>query len=63
MIPVGTLPGLRGGGGKRAEEGVNSSVYLLHCKNLWKYSNVSLPRTTTIIIKETQKNKSTYCDS
>jgi hypothetical protein len=36
MIPVETVPGI-GGGGRRAVEGMNSSmIYLIHCKNLCK---------------------------
>jgi hypothetical protein len=55
MIPAETVPGIRVGGWKRAEEGVNSSViYLIHCKNLCKCYNVPPPITTKI------KNKIKY---
>jgi hypothetical protein len=42
MIPVETVPGIRG-----TVEGVNSSVrYLIHCKNFCKCHNVPPPRIT-----------------
>jgi hypothetical protein len=41
MIPAETVPGIRGGGRKRAVEGVNSGILCLtHCKNLCKCHNV-----------------------
>jgi hypothetical protein len=47
MIPVETVPGIRGGGWRREVEGVNSSlIYLIHCKNLHKCYNVPIPSTT-----------------
>jgi hypothetical protein len=50
MIPVEIVPGIQGGG-KKAVEGVNSSmIYLMHCKNLCKCYNVSSPSTTIIKI-------------
>jgi acyl CoA:acetate/3-ketoacid CoA transferase beta subunit len=53
MIPVETVPGMRGGKGSR--EGVNSSmVYLMHFKNLCKNSNVP-PSSTIIILKNEKK--------
>jgi hypothetical protein len=52
MIPVETVPGIGGGGWKRAVKGVNSSmIYLIHCKNFYKYHNVAPPSTIIIIIK------------
>jgi hypothetical protein len=46
MIPVEAVSRNRA-----AEEGVNSNrIYLIHCKNFCKYSNVPPPRT--IIIKK-----------
>jgi hypothetical protein len=48
MIPVETMPGIRGGGGKESGRGMNSSIiYLIHCKNFCKCHNVS-PLSTTI---------------
>jgi hypothetical protein len=53
MIPVESIPGMRGGRWKRAEEGVNSSmIYLIHCKNFCKCHNVPSP---SITIKKTMK--------
>jgi hypothetical protein len=41
MIPTETVPGIRGGGRKRAVEGGKfNMIYVIHCKNLCKYSNV-----------------------
>jgi hypothetical protein len=51
MIPVETVLGIWGGGMKRTEEWVNSSmIYLIHCKNFYKCHNV-FPHSTTIVIK------------
>jgi hypothetical protein len=48
MIPVETVPGIRGGGRKRAVEGVNSSmIYLIHVRT---FVNVN-------VITPTQHNK------
>jgi acyl CoA:acetate/3-ketoacid CoA transferase beta subunit len=56
MIPVKTVPGMGEKGMKESNGGVNSTmIYLEHCKNLCKYSNVSPPSTTTI--KKKNKNK------
>jgi hypothetical protein len=42
MIPIETVSRIRG----RAMEGVNSSIiYLIHCKNICKFYNVSSPST------------------
>jgi hypothetical protein len=47
MIPVETVLGIKGGEDERAVERVNSSmIYLIHCKNLCKYSNV--PQLSTV---------------
>jgi hypothetical protein len=49
MIPVETVPGIRGGGMKESSGGGDSSmIYLIHCKNFCKYSNVPPPSTTII---------------
>jgi hypothetical protein len=41
MIPVETVPGIRGGRMKGNSEVVNSSmIYSIHFKNLCEYSNV-----------------------
>jgi hypothetical protein len=48
MIPVETVLGIWGGGMKRTEEWVNSSmIYLIHCKNFYKCHDVP-PASTTI---------------
>jgi hypothetical protein len=54
MIPVETVPRIRGGEkGKAVEVGNSSMIYLIHCKNLCKYYNVLTPSTTIKIkIKE-----------
>jgi hypothetical protein len=56
MIPVETVPGIRGEGIKESSGGgVNSSMtYLICCKNLCKYYNVTIP--STIIEKRMRKN-------
>jgi hypothetical protein len=56
MIPVETVPGIRGGGAKGEWwRGRNSSlIYLIHCKNLCKCHSVPPPSTS---VKE--KNKIT----
>jgi hypothetical protein len=46
MIPVETVPGIRGGGRGESSGGGNQ-VYLIHCKNLCKCYNVPTPSTTT----------------
>jgi hypothetical protein len=44
IIPVETVPGIGGQGMKDSNGGMNSSMmYLIHCKNLCKYSNVPHP--------------------
>jgi hypothetical protein len=46
MIPVKTVPGIQGGRMKESSEGRDSSMmYLIHHKNLCKYSNVHPPST------------------
>jgi hypothetical protein len=46
MIPVETVPRIRGREDKRAVEGVNlSMIYLIHCKNLCKCYSVPIPST------------------
>jgi hypothetical protein len=57
IIPVEIVPGVVGEG----VDGVNSSmIYLIHCKNLCKCYNVSLPSTA---IKKKYKKQSTREDS
>jgi hypothetical protein len=47
MRPIETVPGIKGGGGRREVEGMNSSMmYLIHFKNLYKCYNVPTPSTT-----------------
>jgi hypothetical protein len=47
MIPVETVPGIRGWGDEKTVEGVISSmIYLIYYKNLCKYYNVPPPNTT-----------------
>jgi hypothetical protein len=41
MIPVETAPGIRGEEYRRAVKVNSSMIYLIHCKNLCKYHNVS----------------------
>jgi hypothetical protein len=41
MIPVETVPEIRGGG-------IASMIYLTHCKNLCKCYNVPTPSTTIL---------------
>jgi hypothetical protein len=54
VIPVETVPGIKGGGGERAVEVGNSSmIYLIHCKNLCKCYNLPPPSTT--IVKKRRK--------
>jgi hypothetical protein len=49
MIPVEIVPGIGGGGLKRAVEGVNLSIiYLICCKNICKCHNAPPCSTTTI---------------
>jgi hypothetical protein len=56
MIPVETIPGIRGGGIKERDKGVNlSMIYLVHCKNLCKCHNV--PPPSTAIEENKFKNK------
>jgi hypothetical protein len=44
MIPVETVPGIRGGEMWESSGRVNScKIYLLHCKNLCKCYNVPHP--------------------
>jgi hypothetical protein len=51
MIPVETVPGIRGRGMKE-NSGVNSNmIYLIYCKNLCKCYSVS-PLSTTIKINK-----------
>jgi hypothetical protein len=51
MMPVETALGIGGEGMKESSRGVNSGMlYLIHCKNFFKYSNVPPPSTTVIII-------------
>jgi hypothetical protein len=54
VIPVETVPEIRGGGMKESSgEGLNSSmIYLMHCKNLCKCHNVHLPSTTIKVKKK-----------
>jgi hypothetical protein len=41
MIPVETIPGIRGvGKGERSGRENSSMVYMIHCKNLCKFSYV-----------------------
>jgi hypothetical protein len=44
MIPVETAPKIRGAG-----KGVNlNMIYLIHCKNFCKYSNIPSPNITIV---------------
>jgi hypothetical protein len=53
MIPVETVPGIRGGGMQERSGGGNLSLmYLILCKNLCKCYNVPPPST---IIKKIKK--------
>jgi hypothetical protein len=46
MIPVETVPGIRGGGNEReCGKGKSSRIYLIHCKSLCKCYNVSQSST------------------
>jgi hypothetical protein len=47
-IPVETIPGMmEGGGDKKNAGGVNSSkIYLIYCKNLYKFHNLPPPSKT-----------------
>jgi hypothetical protein len=57
MIPVEAVPGIRGEGMKESSGNVNSNVmYLIHCKNFCKYSNVPPPST----IKKQNHQNSRY---
>jgi hypothetical protein len=52
MIPVDTVPGIRGEGMKESSGGVNSSmIYLIHCKNLCKCHSVPHPAQQLKIFK------------
>jgi hypothetical protein len=54
IIPVETITG--GEGDKGEYTGVNSSmIYFIHCKNLYKYHNLTPPSTT--IKKSKHKRK------
>jgi hypothetical protein len=47
MRPAETIIGIRGGGIKENDGGVNSTViYLIYCKNVCKYYSVPPPSTT-----------------
>jgi hypothetical protein len=47
MIPVETVPGIRGGGmGNSSGGGELKKIYLIHYKNLCKCYNVPIPSTT-----------------
>jgi hypothetical protein len=48
MTPVETVPDSWEGRKKKTMEGINSNIYLVHCKNLCKYYNV--PPLSTIKI-------------
>jgi hypothetical protein len=59
MIPVETVPVIRGGGMKRAVERMNSSViYLIHFKNLCKcYNEPQFSRTLNLCHAAPNENK------
>jgi hypothetical protein len=62
MIPVETVPGIRGGVDEREQHGVNSSmIYLIHCENFCKYSNVPPSRPTIIITIKNRKKRTCIC--
>jgi hypothetical protein len=46
MIPVETVPGIRGGEMKEIRRGEFSMIYLIHCKNLCKCYIVPTHSTT-----------------
>jgi hypothetical protein len=47
MIPVETVPGIRGRGwGRKVKRGNLNIIYLIHCKNLYKCYNIPIPSTT-----------------
>jgi hypothetical protein len=48
MIPVETVPGIRGGGMKVVEGENLIMIYLIHCKNLC----YNVPSLSTTIIKK-----------
>jgi hypothetical protein len=49
MIPIETIPGIKGGVMGDRSGGGNSSIYLIiHCKNHCKCYNVSTPGTEII---------------